>query len=234
MAKLPTHAAYPRSLPTLPAHTPCPEPPPGASPPACHGHRHGPLDMDMGSIMDVDMEVQPSPPPSHSPFASRLALQEWDDDIWENLVAKHYGSGFVVESWMRGQQLGPYCPPDKAQTVVDARTLYVTVNGTNVTWKETQDHAKWGVALDSSFVVCVGDMNRMISQRKRGGGAVCFNNKKLCYGMYKSILTSDVCSHEQPAWARDDLATPTTTPTTPTTPKPQRKQDRKMKRADGI
>ena len=97
---------------------------------------------------------------------------------------------------MRGEKLGPYCPPDKPQVVVDAQTLYVTEGGVNVTWRETQDHAKWGVALDSSYTVCVGDINRMKSQRNRGGGAVCFTNRKLCYGMYKTVLTSSTCKKD--------------------------------------
>ena len=122
---------------------------------------------------------------------------KWNDDMWENLVAKHYSSGFLVESWMRGQQLGPYCPPKYGQEVVDAETLYVTDDGTNITWTETQDHAKWGVSLDSSYVICIGDINRMISQRSRGGGAVCFSNRKLCHGMYNTVRSSSVCpAHE--------------------------------------
>jgi deoxyribonuclease-2 len=126
-------------------------------------------------------------------FTSLAKNKEWNDDIWEKLVAPHYNTGFLVESWMRGQQLGPYCPPSKEFAVVDARTLYVTEDGVNVTWKETQDHAKWGVSLDSSYVICVGDLNRMISQRKRGGGVVCFSSRSLCYGMYRSVNSSDIC-----------------------------------------
>jgi hypothetical protein len=77
--------------------------------------------------------------------------------------------------------------------VVDAQTLYVIENGQNVSWTETQDHAKWAVALDKSFVICIGDINRMTSQRVRGGGAVCFSDKKLCYGMYNTVATSSTC-----------------------------------------
>jgi deoxyribonuclease II len=132
-------------------------------------------------------------------FTSLAKNKEWGGDIWEGLVAPHYKSGFLVESWMRGQELGPYCPPDQEYVVVDARTLYVTENHTNFTWTETRDHAKWGVALDSSFKICVGDLNRMLSQRNRGGGVVCFSSRSLCYGMYRTVITSDVCNQSDTA-----------------------------------
>ena len=82
---------------------------------------------------------------------------------------------------------GPYCPPDKDYEVVDAKTLYVNEKGVNVTWTEGQDHAKWGVALDGSGLLCVGDINRMRSQRDRGGGAVCFQNRKLSVSMVRCL-----------------------------------------------
>ena len=131
-------------------------------------------------------------------FTSLAKNKEWNDDLWEGLVAPHYNSGFLVESWIRGDRLGKYCPNAKTKKkpfeVVDARIMGVSLrDGSNHTWTETQDHAKWAVSLDSSYVLCVGDINRMSSQRKRGGGAVCFVNKELCFGLYNTILASDTC-----------------------------------------
>jgi deoxyribonuclease-2 len=133
-------------------------------------------------------------------FTSLAKSKEWDGDLYEGLVAPHYRSGFLVESWIRGDRLGKYCPNARTKSsrhpyeVVDAKTMRVTLpTGQNRTWTETQDHAKWAVSLDSSYVVCVGDINRMSSQRKRGGGAVCFANKDLCFSLYNTITTSDTC-----------------------------------------
>ena len=127
-------------------------------------------------------------------FTSFAKNAQWNDDLYENLIAKHYSSGFLVETWLRGEEIGPYCPPSSPFRVVDAKTLSVVDGTQNRTWTESQDHAKWAVALDSSYVVCVGDINRMTSQRKRGGGAVCFSNRNLCYSLYNTVTTSDVCS----------------------------------------
>jgi hypothetical protein len=61
------------------------------------------------------------------------------------------------------------------------------------TWTESQDHAKWAVALDNSNVACIGDINRMTSQEKRGGGTVCFESAALANALYNSVTSSDTC-----------------------------------------
>jgi len=63
----------------------------------------------------------------------------------------------------------------------------------NITWTEGQDHAKWAVMLDGSSNLCVGDINRMTTQRNRGGGAVCFSSAGLNNALYNSIVTGHVC-----------------------------------------
>ena len=66
-------------------------------------------------------------------------------------------------------------------------------DGSNVTWTEGDDHAKWAVMLDGSSNLCVGDINRMTTQRKRGGGAVCFSNAGLSNVLYNSINSGYDC-----------------------------------------
>ena len=134
-------------------------------------------------------------------FTSIAKNKEWGGDLWEQLVATHFGSGLLVESWIRGHALGPYCPPNATfpYMVVDAEALVATLpSGDNVTWKETQDHAKWAITTSpgvhaAANIVCVGDINRMSSQRKRGGGAVCFQDKNLHFGLQHTVLSSESC-----------------------------------------
>lgn len=64
----------------------------------------------------------------------------------------------------------------------------------NVTWTETQDHAKWAVSTSvSDNVICVADINRMTSQRKRGGGALCWNHGYVATQLRNSIIDVDKC-----------------------------------------
>ena len=55
------------------------------------------------------------------------------------------------------------------------------------TWPETHDHAKWGITVDSDWV-CVGDINRMVSQEKRGGGTIAFQDQTLWAALSKTDL----------------------------------------------
>jgi hypothetical protein len=135
-----------------------------------------------------------------TPSSSRMYIDtfgkntNWNNDLWGNLVAPFYKSGLIVESWIRGQALGPYCPnkdPSIKYEVVDAQTLSVGSNS----FKESNDHAKWAITTGSAApgIVCIGDINRMTSQRSRGGGAVCLLSTSLSAAMQATVITHDSC-----------------------------------------
>ena len=63
--------------------------------------------------------------------------------------------------------------------------------------KYTQDHAKWGVSIGSSYS-CIGDINRMQSQEGRGGGTMCFSYSKLHTALTDAITSTDACSTGPP------------------------------------
>jgi deoxyribonuclease II len=77
---------------------------------------------------------------------------------------------------------------------------------TGYLWSYTRDHAKWAISEEDqdrgveivqtrggkalankpgtvSDWICVADMNRMTSQEKRGGGAICFHEPLLWHGL---------------------------------------------------
>ncbi len=60
------------------------------------------------------------------------------------------------------------------------------------------DHAKWAVSSERKgdaavhYYVCVGDINRMETQKRRAGGTVCFDDKgawKAFSSLIKSVET---------------------------------------------
>lgn len=128
-------------------------------------------------------------------FTHMAKNQNWDDDMYENLVAKTLKSDLVVESWIRGSAEGTYCKPAHDYEVVDVNNMAaLDTDGTNITWRETQDHAKWCITTDSGYpYVCIADINRMKSQRKRGGGIFCFKNTNLAAQLSGSIVSRHKC-----------------------------------------
>lgn len=114
----------------------------------------------------------------------------WGKDLWDDCISPHYSVGLYVETWLRGLEIGPSCPPK-----FPFETLDVTdVKFLSYTWTETKDHCKWAVSTSSSVpVVCFGDINRMTSQFKRGGGATCINNEKIWKQFYSAVVSSDSC-----------------------------------------
>jgi hypothetical protein len=65
-----------------------------------------------------------------------------------------------------------YCRPQYVWDVMNVKNLSF---GSGLVFDETKDHSKWGVTTDKR-ILCVGDINRMISQRNRGGGTVLIFN----------------------------------------------------------
>ncbi|EPB68716.1 hypothetical protein ANCCEY_12201 [Ancylostoma ceylanicum] len=70
------------------------------------------------------------------------------------------------------------------------------VNTLNISYVSSKDHSKWGVSMEEKKpVVCIGDINRQESQNKRGGGAVCIENKKLWKTFYCSVAEYENCKN---------------------------------------
>jgi deoxyribonuclease II len=91
-----------------------------------------------------------------------------------------------VETWIRGK-IPPIADWDGIHKTFDIKFINLGSMGAHWAWPETHDHAKWGITLKTDWV-CVGDINRMISQRQRGGGAIAFQNRILWQALTQSSL----------------------------------------------
>lgn len=100
--------------------------------------------------------------------------RKWGKDFWNDLVGPSLGSDMDVETWIRGA-IPPVLDSDGVHKVFDVKYIDLRPLGFPFTWPETRDHAKWGLTTVSDWI-CVGDINRMISQEKRGGGTIAFQN----------------------------------------------------------
>jgi len=86
-------------------------------------------------------------------------------DIYGEHIAKEYNYVWRVETWIRGHII------ENHKNIVDI----LNIRHEEVHYTETQDHSKWAVSDDEFY--WIGDLNRMTSQYKRGGGGfMCRDN----------------------------------------------------------
>ena len=123
-------------------------------------------------------------------FASFAKSKEFRKDLYSDLVAPALKTDLAVETWRRksGTPINSTCGgPFKVENVEEVK---ITA-GSGESFPFTDDHAKWAISLERERpFVCVGDINRMESQRKRGGGTVCLSMKpvwKAYYGIIGSL-----------------------------------------------
>lgn len=127
--------------------------------------------------------------------------KKWGMDLWDDLISVHYKTPMYVETWISGSggAMSSMCynktetnPSDETKNAIhkinEEYDIYEVATVTmpdGETWTNTQDHSKWGIAMDSelgsnqqfnSLATCIGDINRMCSQEKRGGGAMCLED----------------------------------------------------------
>ncbi|CAG9326239.1 DNASE2B_3 [Blepharisma stoltei] len=108
-------------------------------------------------------------------------------DLWENVLSPYFASGFRAETWGRPYQPS-YCTPSYEYDELNILTIAIG----KYSWKNTNDHSKWGISLVGTQV-CYADINRMDSQKSRGGGAICIDYYPLFSAHLSIIATQDKC-----------------------------------------
>ncbi|KAL0232493.1 hypothetical protein PCE1_002834 [Barthelona sp. PCE] len=100
--------------------------------------------------------------------------RKWASELYVDLMAPTFHSDVLSETWMR-PALPSACKPSHKYSAENIEFVKYTEE---VAWKYTKDHSKWGITK-SGTVSCIGGINRMSSQAKRPGGAMCIDFAKL-------------------------------------------------------
>eukprot|EP00389_Voromonas_pontica_P007273 GDKH01010967.1.p1 GENE.GDKH01010967.1~~GDKH01010967.1.p1 ORF type:complete len:428 (-),score=88.60 GDKH01010967.1:320-1603(-) len=104
-------------------------------------------------------------------------------DIYAGLIVPSIRQTLATQTWLRGSMFGAHC--DAKHEVVDIGLVKML----GEEWRSTRDHSKWAVATSGSRpTVCLGGVNRMTTQAKRGGNSVCFESGPLHDLLSKSIV----------------------------------------------
>lgn len=109
-------------------------------------------------------------------------------DIWSDCIAEYFGTEMRVESWVHGELEGSYCPPDVNFRTLDIKSINFADGNSFV---EYDDHSKWGLGV--SPLVCYGDMNRVTTQKVRGGSTYCWKDATLWSNMNAIINSTSSC-----------------------------------------
>jgi len=110
---------------------------------------------------------------------------QWNNELYSACLAPGLSTALLAETWIRGSATGPACGE---YGVLDVQALSFG----NISYRESQDHSKWAVSVTGN-AVCVADINRMTTQYKRGGGALCWNDTVLSAVLRSAVTQTDSC-----------------------------------------
>ncbi|XP_048777858.2 plancitoxin-1-like [Ostrea edulis] len=86
-------------------------------------------------------------------------------DLYDSLVAVNLRDDLFVETWYPNL-------PSNCSTTYKVQNVKTVGFDNGYSFPATIDHAKWAVTERSPWI-CIGDINRAVSQFKKGGGAMC-------------------------------------------------------------
>ena len=103
--------------------------------------------------------------------------RHWNQDFWIDWVGPRLSADLDIETWRRGTLPGTQ-DSDQKDHVRDVLYVDLSPLGVSYEWHYTKDHAKWAASEEEHWV-CVADINRQVSQEKRGGGTIALQHPGL-------------------------------------------------------
>ncbi|XP_075554609.1 deoxyribonuclease-2-alpha-like isoform X1 [Dermacentor variabilis] len=144
-------------------------------------------------------------------FVSFAKHAHYEQDVYEAAVGVALRTDVLASTWRngRGGKLPPACNGAGGPRVLDVLQMRFDQASSNASlaFDNTEDHSKWAVSLpakkrahdkerpesDDAGYVCVGSLNRMQSQLRRGGETLCFRNALLHGLLLNSVVSHDTC-----------------------------------------
>lgn len=120
-----------------------------------------------------------------------------EGDMYAGWLASQLESSLFVETWRNGigDPLGSDCPTDKHQVTNIKDLRLISKSKKLFTWQYFKDHSKWAITdTPEDGVVCLADINRMASQFKRGGGAICLRDPQVWSVFSDTIEDLEPCT----------------------------------------
>lgn len=127
------------------------------------------------------------------PFISFAKYKRFHKDLYTDLVAPTAKESLYVETWLNGPgDMNSSC--NASYKVINI--LSVTIG--NFSFTSSKDHSKWAVSdNDAKPFICIGDINRQISQTMRSGGTICLQNERIWRLFRNSIIRTESCGNDK-------------------------------------
>lgn len=119
-----------------------------------------------------------------------------DKDVYANVVASSLETNLFASTWRNGAggQLPADCDDKFTVTNVDGVRFALGRGNQSLSYSNTEDHSKWAISMESAKgYVCIGSLNRMKSQLRRGGETLCFRNPVIYKLLYRTVASVDNC-----------------------------------------
>jgi len=121
--------------------------------------------------------------------------KDWTVGFYENVLRPGLGVGVYAETWGHckdGLIVAECTGTDKNEYIYSVLDLNF---GNSNAFSYTSDHSKWAVSVETTKPwFCISDINRVDTQYKRGGGAICLNEKDLYTAVKNVIVDSQKCT----------------------------------------
>ncbi|KAL1438421.1 hypothetical protein MTO96_048035 [Rhipicephalus appendiculatus] len=114
--------------------------------------------------------------------------------VYSAAVASNLESNLFASTWRNGA--GGKVPADcnDTYTVTNIEALRLSMGKQQLQIKNGEDHSKWAISEETAKrFVCIGTLNRMHSQYRRGGQTLCFKNALLHKLLLRSVSEFDSC-----------------------------------------
>jgi len=137
-------------------------------------------------------------------FISFAKSELFGQDLYSELVAPNLQTDLLVETWPNGPgKLNSSCL--NTYHVLNIDSINFKSTSKPITFTTRKDHSKWAISSsvkknypwglkDKMKYVCIGDINHMATQYKRGGGTVCFSDKNVWKAFYDLVCSFEACT----------------------------------------
>uniref|UniRef100_G3MF22 Uncharacterized protein n=1 Tax=Amblyomma maculatum TaxID=34609 RepID=G3MF22_AMBMU len=117
-------------------------------------------------------------------------------DIYTEELDKQMNDSIVVQSWKNGAGGAQNMHCTKKYSVNDVDMLNVKTKMGKLKFSSKEDHSKWYVTRHKG-IFCFSSLNRMLSQKKRGGEITCLFDLALAELFRRSIALRSRCKNDK-------------------------------------